>query len=159
MVHEDIIARRAKKEGKHIEKNDKVAKSQKSNMASARPETNDSGGTIAVNTKKPVVSSQNANLKDLDKLNESKKSVEKENKWADLEKFVPEEENIAPKKLMDCIEFSNGKNILSLKLFKTHNRMYKIQAFLNDQIEIRPVSYNGGGSANAYWNLLKGAVK
>jgi hypothetical protein len=61
--------------------------------------------------------------------------------------------------IMDKIEFTNGENKLSIRFSKKHNRMFRIQIFLNDESEIRPVTYTGASTGYAFWNLLKGALK
>jgi len=65
------------------------------------------------------------------------------------------EENIA----IETIEFKNGDDTLKIILYKKHNRMYRVQIFLNDNIEIRPVTYTGANTALGYWNLLKRSLK
>lgn len=60
---------------------------------------------------------------------------------------------------MDSIDFTNGENTLSIKLFKKQNRMFRIQIFLNKTIEIRNVTYAGNSTAYNFWNLLKGSLK
>jgi hypothetical protein len=57
------------------------------------------------------------------------------------------------------IDFSNGKNTLSVRYRKCSNRQFRIQIFLNDTIEIRPVSYTGSSTGNAFWALIKGVMK
>jgi hypothetical protein len=37
--------------------------------------------------------------------------------------------------------------------------MFRIQVFLNDQVEIRNVTYTGAKTGYGFWNLLKGALK
>lgn len=61
--------------------------------------------------------------------------------------------------LIESIVFKNGENTITIRLSKKHNRMFRVQAFLNDAIEIRPVTYTGSSPAFAFWNLLKGALK
>lgn len=62
-------------------------------------------------------------------------------------------------KIVEIIEFKNGDNILTIRLSQTAHRMYRTQVFLNDEVEIRPVSYTGSSMAFSFWNLLKGAMK
>lgn len=64
----------------------------------------------------------------------------------------------AEAELIDCLEFKNGKNILKIVFKKQHNRSYRIQCFLNDRIEIRPVTYTGSKTATIVWELLKSNV-
>lgn len=61
--------------------------------------------------------------------------------------------------LIETIDFKNGENTLSIRLSKKHNRMFRIQVFLNDESEIRPVTYTGASTGYSFWNLLKGALK
>jgi hypothetical protein len=56
---------------------------------------------------------------------------------------------------IDFLEFEKGKNKLKISLFKKHNRMFRIQIFLNDHTEIRPTTYTGSSMALSFWNLLK----
>ena len=60
--------------------------------------------------------------------------------------------------VIESIEFLRGKDTMKIVLLKRHNRMYRIQIFLNDS-EIRPNTYTGASSAMAFWNLLKGSLK
>ena len=61
--------------------------------------------------------------------------------------------------VIDCIEFKNGSNVLKIVFKKQHNRSFRIQAFLNESTEIRPVTYTGSHTATTFWNLLKGSLK
>lgn len=61
--------------------------------------------------------------------------------------------------IMEFLEFVNGNNKLNIVLSKKHNRMYRIQIFLNDKTEIRPSHYVGSSPAMCVWNLLKGSLK
>jgi hypothetical protein len=61
--------------------------------------------------------------------------------------------------LIDSLDFMLGENKLSIRFSKKHNRMFRIQVFLNESSEIRPVTYTGASTAYSFWNLLKGALK
>lgn len=61
--------------------------------------------------------------------------------------------------LIDSLVFKNGENNLTIRFSKKHNRMFRIQIFLNDESEIRPVTYTGASTGYSFWNLLKGALK
>jgi hypothetical protein len=78
-------------------------------------------------------------------------------------KFIEPLESLEKKhttpELIDCIDFNNGKNKLSIRFSKLNNRMYRIQMFLNDELQIRPVTYNGSSTGKTFWNLLKGSMK
>lgn len=60
---------------------------------------------------------------------------------------------------IESLDFKNGENTLSIRFSKRHNRMFRIQVFLNNENEIRPVTYTGAHTGYAFWNLLKGALK
>jgi len=73
---------------------------------------------------------------------------------------IPEQvEKSKDLELIDSIEFKNGENTLTIRFSKKHNRMFRIQVFLNETSEIRPVTYTGASTGYAFWNLLKGALK
>lgn len=61
--------------------------------------------------------------------------------------------------LLESIDFFNGKNKLSVRFSRRHNRMYRVQIFLNDEHEVRPVTYAGANTGYTFWSLLKGAMK
>lgn len=61
--------------------------------------------------------------------------------------------------LVESLDFMNGTNKLSIRFSKRHNRMYRIQVFLNDEHEIRQVTYNGVATGTTFWNLIKGLMK
>lgn len=62
--------------------------------------------------------------------------------------------------IVESIDFLKGNNKLSIRLTKKHNRMFRVQIFLNDgELEIRPMTYTGSNTALSFWNLLKGALK
>lgn len=78
---------------------------------------------------------------------------------------IPQEEQAEVKKeakdleTIESLDFKNGENTLSIRFSKRHNRMFRIQVFLNNENEIRPVTYTGASTGYAFWNLLKGALK
>lgn len=61
--------------------------------------------------------------------------------------------------IVDQIEFKNGSNVLKILFKKKHNRMFRVQIFMNEITEIRPVTYTGAMTAKAFWNLLKGSLR
>lgn len=69
------------------------------------------------------------------------------------------EETLKDLELVESVDFMNGPNKLSLRFSKKHNRMYRIQIFLNDEHEVRPVTYSGASTGTTFWNLLKGVFK
>lgn len=79
---------------------------------------------------------------------EEVKEVAKETKKEDLKDL----------EVIESIDFKNGDSTLSIRFSKRHNRMFRIQVFLNNKEEIRPVTYTGASTGYAFWNLLKGAI-
>jgi len=63
--------------------------------------------------------------------------------------------------VIESIDFisKDEKNKLSIKYSKKSNRSFRIQIFLNDEQELRPVTYTGSSTGNTFWSLLKGALK
>lgn len=71
----------------------------------------------------------------------------------------PVAEEVKDLELIESLDFINGPNKLSIRFSKKHNRMFRIQVFLNDDNEIRPVTYSGATTGMAFWKLLKGVLK
>lgn len=72
-----------------------------------------------------------------------------------------EEEKIeeAKNNVIEEIDFQNGQNKLTIRFSEVFNRRFRVQVFLNGDMEIRPVTYQGSSSGHAFWKLLKGALK
>ena len=146
MVHKDVIERRNEKfkpRGKPFQKGNKNGKVENEIPVSSKPEIINEGEFIDSLKKSEIVTQLLENgfvsqkfTADV-KENSEKKSLE----------------------LVESIDFKNGENKLSIRFSKRHNRMYRIQIFLNDNFEIRPVTYTGSSMALTFWNLLKGALK
>lgn len=70
---------------------------------------------------------------------------------------LPKEDSL---RLVDAINFKdeNG-NSLKIVLRERENRMYRLQIFLNDSQEIRPITFNGNSAATTFWNFLKTSLK
>jgi hypothetical protein len=62
---------------------------------------------------------------------------------------------IGENEIVESLEFQNGKNKLEIRLSKKDNRNYRIQFFLNNDMELRPNTYNGSAGATTFWHLLK----
>ena len=60
---------------------------------------------------------------------------------------------------IESLEFKNGENTLTIRFSKTNNRLFRVQVFLNEETEIRPMSLSGSSSGYSFWNLLKKALK
>ena len=61
--------------------------------------------------------------------------------------------------LVESLDFMNGANKLSIRFSKKHNRMYRIQIFLNDELEVRNVTYSGVSTGKTVWDLMKGVMR
>lgn len=64
-----------------------------------------------------------------------------------------------PLETIEEIDFFKGNDRLTIRFSKKHNRMFRIQIFLNNEIEVRPVTYTGARTGYSFWNLLKGAMQ
>lgn len=89
-------------------------------------------------------------------LSEIIRSINESNEKEKSNQVITEEKSI---ETVDNLDFFNENNKLSIRLSKRHNRMYRVQIFLNDSEEIRPMTYTGSNTAMSFWNLLKGALK
>jgi hypothetical protein len=74
-------------------------------------------------------------------------------------KVDPVTEEAKELELIESLDFMNGPNKLSIRFSKKHNRMFRIQIFLNDEHEVRPVTYSGASTGVTFWNLLKGVLR
>ena len=72
---------------------------------------------------------------------------------------APAQNEVKELELIESLDFMNGTNKLSIRFSKKHNRMFRIQVFLNDTNEIRPVTYSGASTGGTFWKLLKGILK
>lgn len=97
---------------------------------------------------KPTIVKVEAKIKD---------SMNKNNENFFIKKEEPKEK--IQDVIIDSIDFENGLNKLSIRFSKKQNRMYRIQIFLNEEIEIRNVTYTGTSTGTSFWNLLKGSLK
>lgn len=166
MAHKDIIERRkAKPRGRPFVKGGKHAPDAKDEvLATSGRESGIEGGVVAPTLESSIVEPLNAGLElqlppaamnTINKIiKESMESPAVEEVKATSSKKEAEEAEI-----METVEFRNGDNILSLRFSKLHNRSFRIQVFLNNENEVRPVTYTGARTAYAFWNLLKGALK
>lgn len=168
MVYSNTISGKAKPRGRPFQKGNKSKPINATLDASGR-ESGDKGGVIA-----PSVNSANIGpvndesgifcqlpkevMETVDKL--IKESMEKpkdeQGEYVDFPKEIDGKKDL---ELIESVNFKNGENTLSIRFSKKHNRMFRIQVFLNDNLEIRPVTYTGANTGYTFWNLLKGAFK
>lgn len=144
MVYREISeTEKNKPRGRPFTKGNKRGKNEDTVLVDSRPSVSYKGGVITSSQKQssvePIKAEISQNLEVIDD-NETE-NVEDENKT------------------VDSLEFKNGNNTLSIRFSSVNNRRYRIQVFLNDQLEVRPVTYQGSSSGNAFWKLLKGALK
>lgn len=72
---------------------------------------------------------------------------------------LSQENDKKPLETIEEIDFFKGNDRLTIRFSKKHNRMFRIQIFLNNEIEVRPVTYTGARTGYSFWNLLKGAMQ
>ena len=87
-------------------------------------------------------------VEEIEPMQEEVKEIAKESKKEDLKDL----------EVIESIDFKNGDSTLSIRFSKRHNRMFRIQVFLNNKEEIRPVTYTGASTGYTFWTLLKGAI-
>jgi hypothetical protein len=163
---------RGRPRGKPFEKGNQNFKKRKSEtkaiLASGR-EISVEGGVVAptpqslaqepLNTEKSILSEMPKKV--IDTTNQIlKESMETP---ATIESFPPSEiekaEDDKKAEIIESIDFFNGNNKVSIRLSKRHNRMFQIKIFLNDETEVRPMTYTGARTGYMCWNLLKGSLK
>jgi hypothetical protein len=93
----------------------------------------------------------------LEKETDCTPSQEKESECVEITQ--KETSDTSPVTLIESMDFTNGENKLSIRFSKKNNRMFNIKILLNEENEIRPVTYNGSGTAYGFWNLLKKSLK
>lgn len=163
MVHENTSkGNEHKPRGRPTSKGGKRGRPKKHLLAPSGREVSGDGGVIAPSDKlSPVmpeiekISLNESLTKILDDI--AKDTVTKE----EIDNPMSDKENEETKdlELIESIEFENGKNVLSIRFSKKHNRMFRIQIYLNNEHEIRPVTYTGAHTGYSFWNFLKGALK
>lgn len=155
MLHEEISGRKkGKPRGRPFPKNNNRGKPKLDLLAPSGHETCDERGSIAAAHQSAIVEPKNTDesilyelpsliMNAMDKtLKENMETPKKEEEPKDLE-------------LVENIEFTDGLNKIEIRFSKRHNRMFRIQIFLNGETEIRPVTYTGASTGHSYWNLLK----
>lgn len=164
MVHKDHSkGPKRKPRGRPFPKGNKRGKLENDLLATPRHEISDERGVIAPSSQHKI-----PELID-EELEQSGITLRLEGKGADVvnkllkESMDSTQEELKDDKkeleLIESIEFKNGENTLTIRFSKKHNRMFRIQVFLNDVSEIRPVTYTGASTGYSFWNLLKGSLK
>ena len=144
MVHEDSsYGKKLKPRGKPFPKGNRRGSLEENLLASTRHKDGDVGSDVEIDEVNTNTTNTN------NEFNDSKDSINNDSSHS----FKEEEE------LVDSIEFKNGENKLTIKFIKKSNRMFRLQVYLNDKIEVRPVTYTGSSTGYSFWNLLKGSLK
>lgn len=87
----------------------------------------------------------------------NKEPLKAEGGYIDIPETTQEEKEGV--RTIETIDFNNGENKLSIRFSAVNDRRYRIQIFLNDETEVRPVTYQGSSSGYSFWKLLKGIIK
>ncbi len=168
MVHkEPSEGKQYKPRGRPFPKGNKRGKLENKVLASSGRESGIEGGVIAPALESAIVDPANDGiLAQLPKLvmeitdNTLKECMETKEEVKPIEEVKEEsKKEVDELEIVETVDFKNGENILSLRFSKLHNRSFRIQVFLNNENEIRPVTYTGARTGYAFWNLLKGALK
>jgi hypothetical protein len=164
MVHKERgEGKKLKPRGRPFVKGNKRGKLENGVLASSGRESGNEGGVVAPTPQSSNVEPAKQEIQALNKLPELViTGLEKQLKEAMETPIEPEKEikeEAKPLELIESMDFKNGENVLSIRFSKKHNRMFRIQIFLNGENEIRPVTYTGASTGYSFWNLLKGALK
>lgn len=168
MVRKGIIERREEKlkpRGKPFPKDNIKGKPRGKVLASSGCESSVEGGVVAPEPQQingEPLKEETGPFHGLHELimNTTDKILEETMKTPVVEEEVkPVAEESKDLELIESLDFINGPNKLSIRFSKKHNRMFRIQVFLNDEHEVRPVTYSGATTGTTFWNLLKGVLK
>lgn len=161
MVHEAISeGYKGKPRGRPFQKGNKRGKLEDEIQTPSRLKSGDEGGVIAPSLQSSIVEPDNDGIFHqlpkmvIETLNTTIKECMETPQ--EIKEVVDDKKNL---ELVDSMEFISGENKLEIRFSRKDNRMYRIQVFLNDNTEIRPVTYSGATTGKAFWNLLKGALK
>lgn len=159
MVHSEYSeGKKYKPRGRPFPKGNKRGKLENSVLADSRHDSSDKGGVVSL---APEIGNSEP-LKDqsvLTLLPSLVMNTLDNNLKEAMETPAEEKEDASVYKIIETMDFKNGDNVLSIRFSAVNNRRYRIQVFLNDETEVRPVTYQGSTSGNAFWKLLKGALK
>lgn len=163
MVHKTISeGQKGKPRGRPFPKGNKRGKFENNLLASSRSESSSEGGFIDVPEEFMDAIHESLSVNQGSTENESESVLNKlpELVMNAVDKDIKDVLGGAKEmELIECLDFKKGNSTLSIRFSKRHNRMYRIQIFLNDKLEIRPVTYTGSRTACAFWNLVKEAVR
>lgn len=174
MVHsEPSEGKKFKPRGRPFPKGNKRGKLKDDVLDASRRESGVEGGVVAPALKSAIVDPANNGIlcqlpkvfmqtidntlkecMETNLIEEDKEIQEVKDEAKDVKKDEPKE-----LETIETVDFKNGENTLSIRFSKRHNRMFRIQVFLNNENEIRPVTYTGASTGYTFWNLLKGALK
>lgn len=124
-------------------------------MATARHERSVSGASIALG----IINEQEEPVKEEIKVSEELPPLAPQVSTEDpIKKVLCKDDKVV--EFIDSLDFhdDNG-NTIRLVLSNNQNRSYRMQIFLNDKKEIRPLTYNGRTTAYDYWEFLKESLK
>ena len=175
MVHKDIIERRKDKlkpRGKPFPKGNKRGKIEDEALVNRGCESGVEGGIVApIPQPEPIEETPSVLHKMHTLVMDTTDKILKENMTTPAEigtigpgitlNQVKAEtaEALKDLELIESLDFMNGPNKVSIRFSKKHNRMYRIQIFINDEHEVRPVTYSGASTGTTFWKLLKGVLK
>jgi hypothetical protein len=158
MVHPSFVERKNAEPTKKRKSNAKVLASEGLTVDIKPRELNISGEPKIYkkkDTKIPAIAKQTIDEEDLSEYvsieipEEVAEEFEKEPVIAGFDDYILEEE----------LPFTDGKNTLKIKFFKRKNRMYCVKVYLNEDIQIRPVTFTGSQTGKSFWQMIKGSLK
>jgi len=167
MVHKIDLEGKAKPRGRPFQKGHTIRKTKNAINDTTGHSSGNEGGVVApalnseiVEQIRPFSSILQKSVEDTNTtLKECMETPQQENQGGYIDIPAKELSDIIPLALIESMDFTNGENKLSIRFSKKNNRMFRIQIFLNDENEIRPVTYNGSSTAYGFWNLLKKSLK
>lgn len=159
MVHKDIIERRKDKlkpRGKPFQKGNKRGKIEDETSVNRGCEVSVERGFVTPTHQPEPIEEKETPMDTIDKILNENMTAPAEIVTIGSPINIQEVKDL---ELIDSLDFSNGLNKVSIRFSKRHNRMYRIQIFINDVHEVRPVTYSGASTGMTFWKLLKGVLK
>lgn len=173
MVHSDDSKRpKYKPRGRPFPKGNHKGKTGDSVLDASGRESGVGGDIVAPLPNKSIVGQKNGIVAENLEIKEGRLMRTDENKPVHYEQSpIPSDEEktkeetpetrvvgVGASETVDSLTFSNGNDTLKIVLIKKHNRMFRLQMFLNENIEIRNNTFNGASQAYNYWDLLKNSL-
>lgn len=148
MVHKDHgNGEKSKVRGRPFVKGNKRGKFTCHVLDDSGHRSGDSGGVVDPHTFKGYSDQLKIEIEENQMIQEEEKSKQEE------------DYNYNPVEIIECLEFMNGKNKLKIEFSKKSQRNFRVKIMLNDEKELKPISFVTKSLAYDSWDMLKRILK